>query len=268
MRILKRTILLSVALLAAALNCGTDARAQAPASSVALGADRLFLGFIEDTALVNKQWWEGQVDYADGDNLDQTHLRLVTAFRPVSRLEIGGTLAYGWSSNSGPLPSGSGLSDMNVWGKWNFGTVGGATEFGAGGIVTVPTGDDGVGLGYDAFALEGFGALRHRVNDWILSARVGLQFNADGRIFGTDLDGKTSAVIGAGALWGVSTRVSLVGELGIRTERFENTDSDARILAGINWRPANQGVVRGAIAIGLTDGAPNFQVLGGYAYTF
>jgi len=268
MRTLNRAILLSVTVLAAALACGTDARAQSPASSTALGTDRFFLGFVEDTALVNKQWWEGQVDFSDYDNLDQTRLRLVTAFRPVSRLELGGSLAYGWSSNSDTLPTGSGLSDLNLWGKWNFGTVGGATEFAAGGLITAPTGDDSAGLGYDAFAVEGFGALRHRVNDWIINAHVGLQFNGDGRIYGTDLNGKTSAILGGGVLWGVSTRVSLVGELGIRTERFEDTDSDSRVLVGINWRPANQGAVRGAISIGLTDGAPNFQVLAGYAYTF
>ena len=49
---------------------------------------------------------------------------------------------------------------------------------------------------------------------------------------------------------------------------IEIGDSDTRLLGGINWRLANRGMFRGAVALGLDDGAPDFQLLLGYAHEF
>ncbi len=271
MRMLKRVLPLVFAALAlAGVVRAADAPAAAPAaaSPTALGTDRLFRGFIEDAAFVNKQWWEGRLEYADGKDLDVFDARFIVAFQPIRRLEVGGRIAYGGTSGSDEIPTGSGLSDMDLWGKWNFGTFGGSTDVAAGAVITVPTGRHAVALGYDAFGLEAFGAMRHRVQNVVINARAGVQFNQNGQIAGVDISGKTSAILGFGALWAVASQVSLTGEIDVRTERFDGGDSDSRVVVGANIRPSNQGVVRLTAGFGLTDGAPRFEIGAGYAFTF
>ena len=263
--------LVIASLIAAAPVAAQETPASSPprGSSTSSGLDRLFLGFIEDTALADRQWWEGQVEYADFEQFDLWVLRFVAAFQPVNNLEIGGRVGFGdTSSNTPGFPEGNGATDFDLWGKWRFGQSGSATEFSAGGVLTIPTGDDSIGLGFDAFALEAFGAVRHRMNALVINGRIGLQQNGDGRVAGFDVDGKLSALIGGGVLWATSSRVSLVGEAEMRTERLEGGDPDIQVLGGVNWRPGAHGVVRGAISVGLDDGAPDFRVLGGFAYTF
>jgi hypothetical protein len=223
--------------------------------------------FVEDATVVENQWWEGQFDYAKGDGVDLTVVRGVFAFQPWNRVGVGARVGFGNSDISGPASGldGSGATDLDIWGKYYFGTGSGVTEFAAGGILTIPTGDDTAGLGYDAFAFEGFGALRRPFRSWILSVDLGVQFNADGRIFGIDIDGETSFLIGGAALFPTSDRVGFVVETRYQSERFTGADDDWRVLGGANWRVSNRGIVRGAASIGLTDGAPDWQIFIGYA---
>ena len=110
--------------------------------------DRLFLSFAEEATLVDRQWWEGQAEFQDGNGFDAKILRGVAAFQPWAQVEFGGRVGFG-DSSSGVLPDGSGATDLDLWAKYHFGSSG-KTEFAAGGIATVPTGDDAVGLGFDA----------------------------------------------------------------------------------------------------------------------
>lgn len=243
--------------------------ASAPPTS---GSDRLFLSFIEDATVVDTQWWEGRFQYQDGyfdGDLDITGLYGVAAFQPWNRWELGGRVGFADSDISGPLDSqsGSGATDLDVWGKYWF-PGSDATEFAAGAVVTVPTGDDSAGLGYDSFGLEAFGTVRHRLRNFVLSFNGGLQFNGDGKIFGFDVDGETSVKLGGAVIYPMADTVTLVGELDYRTERIDGADDDFRILGGVNWRLFNRGMIRGAVAAGLADGAPDWQLLAGYAATF
>lgn len=239
---------------------------------VTSGSDRLFLAFAEDATVVGGQWWEGQLEYADWDVVDAMILRGVAAFQPWERWELGARIGFGDTDASGPRSDGSGATDLDVWGKYHLGQTGDATEFALGGLATVPTGDDAAGLGYDSFAVEGFGSLRHRFPEWILSVQAGVRFNGDGQIFAgegqVDLDGKTSPVVGLGAIYPVSDQVSLVAEARFEGERFDGGDSDVRALGGVNWRGFNRGMIRGAVSVGLADGAPDVQLLAGYAVSF
>ena len=242
----------------------------ATAASATSGADRLFLGFVEEASIIQKQWWEGQLEFTDGSPVDATIFRAVVAIQPMSNLEVGGRVGFGSTDAPSPTPDGSGATDLDVWGKWGLGTVGGDTDFSVGGVATVPTGDDTAGLGNDAFDVEAFGSLRHRLPSAVFAANVGLRVNGDGQISGksNSLKGKTSGILGAGIIFPVSDQVSLMGELRIETERFDGADSDFRVLGGVNWRPFSRGILRGAVTVGLTDGAPDGQLTLGYAYTF
>lgn len=230
-------------------------------------SDRFFLAFAEDTAIAQEQWWEGQLEFAESDDVDVTVVRGIVAFQPWKNVELGGRMGFG-SSDTGTSADGSGATDLDAWGKYYFGERVSDTEFALGAGVTVPTGDDSAGLGFDAFSLGVFGALRHRLPELVLAVHAGVRTTGDGRILGVDLDGKTSALLGGGVIWPLSDEVAFVGEVNLESERFEQTDKDTRVLGGVNWRPFNRGIVRAALGFGLSDGAPDVQLLAGYAAQF
>ncbi len=262
-RILARS--LGLVLVPCALATGALAADPAPPTGT---VNRLFQAFAEDAALVPVQWWEGQLVHVSADPTDETLLNLVAAFQPIRRLEVGGRVGFGRTDSTDGLPDGSGATDLDLWGKWDIGSAGTQLAFAAGGLVTVPTGDDQAGLGHDAFDVEAFGALRYAVPHATLSAHLGVRFNGNGHIEGIPLDGKTSTLLGAGVIVPLSDQVSLVGEANVESERYRGADSDFRLLGGVNWRPFNRGMVRGAIAVGLTNGAPDSVFQLGYAYAF
>ena len=258
---------------------GSTAYAAEPAAAppavptAAPPVERLFLSLAEDPALAQRQWWEGQFEYADGSsNLpwDRQILRLQAAVAPWKNLEIGGRVGFGTTQAPQGIPDGSGATDTDVYAKWNFGSFEHAT-FAAGGLLTVPTGDESAGLGFDAFAVKIFGALRYPLAKAVFTGNVGVRFGDDGRLGDTSsatLDAKTSVSVGFGLIVPMASSWSLIGEAALETERFDGLDSDLRILGGVNWRPSNRGVVRAAAGFGLSDVAPDIQIIAGYAFTY
>jgi hypothetical protein len=228
----------SPSLIAAALLLGTGTLAVAQtAPGVATPTssnDRLFLAFAEEATVVERQWWEGQVGTADADAVD-----------------------------------GSGATDLDLWGKYHLG--GSETmEWAVGGMLTVPTGDETAGLGNDAFGASGFGSMRYRMKRMILAGQAGLRFNGDGKN-ATDVnerEGETSPMVGAGLIFPFSDQLAGVAEARYEDGHLEGDDADTRALGGINWRAGGRGMLRAAIAFGLSDGAPDSELLVGYAAQF
>ena len=243
---------------------------QAPAAAPVF-SDRLFLAFAQDAALVSSQWWEGQVAYVNGsDNFpaDIYEVRGQVAFRPIKQLEVGGDFGFGTSQASGSLSDGTGATDLHAYGKWVFPNAASRTDFDAGILFTVPTGDDSAALGFNSFAAQMFGGVRYRGDNVVFGGHVGIRFNDHGKFQGSDLSGKTSYELGVSAIFPLANRIALVAEGQIETSRFDETESSTQLLGGVNWKAFGRGMLRGAIAVGLTDGAPNYQILVGYAYTF
>jgi hypothetical protein len=268
-----RNLLLAVACVLAATP--TLAQTGGRATRTTSGQDRLFLSFAEEAATVPHQWWEAQVEFVDGDPIDATLVRGVVAMQPIQNLEVGGRVGFGSTSAPGDLPDGSGATDLDLWAKWHLGAVNAQTEFALGALATVPTGDDSAGLGNDSFDIQGFGSIRFRTDAFILAGTAGVRANGDGQRFGGEsapfgfeTDGKTSVLLAAGGLYPLSDQLTLTGEVRLESERVEGADSDVRLSAGANWRPFNRGMLRGAVVVGVSDGAPDAQVLVGYAYTF
>ena len=238
------------------------------------GSDRLFLSFIEDATLVDNQWWEGQFEFADLSSGDEQYIgRAIVAFQPWKNVELGGRVGFGKTDSSIDARDGNGATDLDVWGKYYFLTDP-DLEFTVGGIATVPTGDETALLGSDAFSLAGFGSARRRFEQVIVTAHVGARFNGDGSRQGpggfavADVDGKTSFFAGGGVLFPLSDEFTFVAEAELETKRFDGGDTDARVLGGVSWRLTNRGMLRAGLALGLTDGAPDGQLLVGYAAHF
>jgi hypothetical protein len=261
-------ILLAIAVCVPATAQTDSSQEDPPTKPQQIGAtDRLFLSFAEEATLVDRQWWEGQAEIQDGSGFDAKILRGVAAFQPWAQVEFGGRVGFGDTSLPGTLVDGSGATDLDVWAKYHFGT-GGKTEFAGGGLARVPTGDDAAGLGFDSFAFGAFGSLRHQGERFVFTGNLGINGNGDGRIFGVPLNGETSFTAGAGVLIPTNRRLTFVGEARFESERFSGFDSDTRLLGGINLGVGEGGVFRAAIAFGLTDGAPDGQLIAGYAATF
>jgi len=242
--------------------------ATVPVAAQTSGSDRMFLAFVEDAAIVETQWWEAQVELSESDFVDAFIIRGVAAIEIRDKVEVGGRVGFGSTDTPGLLPDGSGATDLDVWGKFQFGSRG-DNEFAVGGIATIPTGDNTAGLGVDAFSLGAFGAVRHRLPRAIVNAHAGVRLNGDAEFLGgPEINGKSSLILGGGMIHPLSDRVTVVGEFKFESKRFDGGDSDTRILGGINWRPSNRGMIRGALSIGLTDGSPDFQLFGGYAFFF
>ncbi len=241
--------------------------AQPASSGPNLGENRLYLAFIEDTAIATEQWWEGRVEFADGDSVESTIFRGVAAFQPWIDVEIGGTVGFG-SSDLPAGADGSGATDLDLWGKYYLGG-GSRAVFSVGGVVTVPTGDESAGLGLEAFGGSAFGAVRYKLKPAILTGTLGIQFNGDGRTFdGVKRDGETAGMVGIGAIVPLSESFSVIGELYYHGKRLEGLKNEAEGLFGMNWRVGGRGTIRAAVGFGLEDGSPDWTATAGYAAQF
>jgi hypothetical protein len=265
-------VLLAVAVLSLPLAFAQEtATPPASTSSKPGTTDRLFLAFVQDAAIVPSQWWEGQLEYLNGSSdvpFDALIFRGVVAFQPIRNFEFGGSFGLGNTDADGNLNDGTGATDLNVFGKYLFGEAGQGLDFTAGLLATVPTGDDNVGLGFNAFSAQAFGAMRYDADGVVVGANVGVRFNGDGDFFEVPIDGDASFQLGVSVLFPMANQVTLTGEAQVETGRFDGFDSTANLAGGVNWQAFQRGLLRAAVIAGLTDATPNFQVLVGYAFAF
>jgi hypothetical protein len=236
------------------------------------GSDRLFLSFVEDTAIASKYHSEGQLDIALYDSADHYVSRAVFALQleEMPRLEFGGRFGLGGAKCS--CDEGrdqGGVTDLDLWGKLYIGPrFNSRLEFAAGALLTIGTGDEESGLGWGGLRSKLFGAIRYSFPKFVLTANAGVRMNEDTRVNGTVLEGEVAPSVGLGLLYPVNDSLMVVGEATYEGERFEGWEADARVLAGVNWQLFPHGVLRLAVSGGLADGAPDTQLLAGYSFDF
>jgi hypothetical protein len=235
------------------------------------GDDRLILSFVEDPALVGRQHWEGQIDWAaDNEYADLAVARLIAAFTfaGLPRVEIGVRAGFGRVDSSLSQRE-SGIVDTDIWAKMKLKrSSDGKWDSAVGALFRVPTGDYKKGLGTDAVQAEWFVAGSRVFPMVVLVGHVGVASSAAGRIGGVSLEGKVAGSAGLGLLMPLSQPVSLLFEATYDGARFEGTDDDSRLLAGFNWEVHWRGKLRGGLSTGLSDRAPDVQLLVSYAAAF
>lgn len=247
-----------------------DGDAEAPAAGF-LDGDRFYLSFVEDTAVVGRLRAEGQLELSDAGSADVILARYIAAvqFRDLPNLEFGGRIGFGSVNNRPGFGDESGITDLDVWAKLVMRpTTDRLPQIAVGGLITLPTGDEGAGLSRDAISSKLFAAARFRLPRGVISAHAGLRVSGDGQSGAYDLDGEVVPSIGVGYILPLPRDVTLIVEGTFEGARFDGLEDDARLLAGVNWRPLPEGAVRLAVAGGLTDGAPDAQILAGYAFEF
>lgn len=235
------------------------------------GTDRLFLSFVEDPLLPERQRWELQAVGLAYDGIDRREVQLSAAFQPAAlpRMELGLRGGAGAWDLAGVEPDPTGLTDLDAWIKWHVHrTQGGKVDVALGGLATFPTGDSDDGLGADALQSKLFLALSRAVPGAVMVMHIGARATGDGELFGQPLEGTISGTAAAGVVVPFSPVASFVVEANYETERFEDLRDDSRVLFGVNWRPHDHGTFRGAIAAGLTDSAPDLQLVLGFALDF
>jgi hypothetical protein len=234
------------------------------------GADRLFLSFVEDAAFVEGQRYETDLlaaGYSDSTSFASEFLAAVN-FTALPRLEFGGRLGYvGTNFDSGG--GATGLTDLEAWGKFNVGSsLESGTRWAAGFVLRFPTGSQETGVSYEALQSKGFGSVRFDVGRFTVAVNAGVQFNEDATVPGGMLDGRVAGSIGGAALMEFNHELVGVGEVIYEGEPYEGVDADARLLVGVNWKPLDQGLFRLAVGFGLTEGAPDGQLILGWAFEF
>lgn len=231
---------------------------------------RLFQRFVEDGAITPHVWLEGQGRFQTnsttfgGGEADRWSAEAILGLGLTEDLEVG--LRMGLvqlDPDSGD--SENGLADIEVHGKYRIDEL--PLSITVGGLVKLPIADEEDGIGTGKVDFEGFVAVRKDLGHVSAVGNAGVRFNQDPDLPG-GIDGKTSFLLGGGVIIGLTSRIHNSWELTYESKRFETTESDVRLTPALGWRFGTRGLFRAGIGIGLSDGAPDFEALGGIVLSY
>ncbi len=239
---------------------------------------RLFQSYFFDAPIAKNIYVEPGLDYATSSyyseiaTVDQSALLIgAKGGYPINeKIEVGASLGF-LNLSSDPGDSESGLTDIGVYGRYNI-TNNNLLNFAAGGLVTLPIGEEKVGQSNLNFG--GFGAVRYTLEGGIvLAGNLGLIFYetktveneyTGGTPSGTTKKSKHESYLNLGfaGIYPINSQLNIVGELTMKTE------VDYMMLSGGVDYSMGGGRIRGALGIGLDVGAPDFQIQAGYQLSF
>ncbi len=248
--------------LAAALLITLPVQAQKGVNNV-----HLFQSYFYDAPIANAGYAEGGLMYLTskqdnpygGDIKTSAFMPGIQGGYPINdKTELEASLRYisantDWGQDD---KSESGISDLDVYGRYKVYDKK-QTSISVGGMLSLPIGSEDVGESTLDFG--GFGALRHTLqNGLALAGTLGLFFDETKDEKG-DTEHESYLNIGFGGIYPLNPQLNLIGELNLRTE------GDYMLLtAGADYL-LGSGRVRGALGLGLDDGAPDFLLMGSYS---
>jgi hypothetical protein len=212
-----------------------------------------FQTFLKDAPITTNPYAEAGLNYSTYENFNMFALGIQGGYPVNPQFEIGGHLGFLNLSPDGG-DSQSGITDITVAGRYNL--LSATPLISTGAYLTLPIGSEDVGYGNFDFGV--FGAIRHPLqNGIVVTGTVGLDFVE--RPSGRDV---TSHIAGGG-IYPVNPQLNVVSELNFRTDfNYVLLSVGGDYLLNIGGR------VRGALGVGLQDGAPDFMILGGYLHMF
>jgi hypothetical protein len=232
----------------------------------------LFQGFYQDAPITESIFAEAGLVYGTWEFFNQFSFGVQGAIPINQQIDVGVGLGFtSWSPEHGD--SQSGLEDLRVSGRYNV--LPGVTNVSAGGYVTLPIGEEKVGHGNLNFGA--FGAVRHPVNDGLVITGVfGIDFWETTKYGEGSFDPVTfvytpgketteyenSILIGGGAIYAVNEALNAIAELHLHTK------GDYMMLTAGGDYALPMGRVRGAIGLGLDDGAPDFSFYASFLHFF
>jgi hypothetical protein len=241
---------------------------------------RLFQSFYEDAPILKKNFVHPLFTYSSFENWSVMTVGAIGGHPFTPKVDLQAGLHY-VSSSPDKGDGQSGISDLDVVGRYNI-KKDKVNNFSVGGYASLPIGSDKVG--YSKFNFGGFGAYRNQMKSgMVITATAGLYFIEVpdyGDVSGLDADDfnfakaaadaddevktkhETQFRIGGGVIYPVNKQLNIVGELALRTK------IDFMMLSGgVDYAMKNGGRLRGALGIGLDDGAPDLMILAGYMLT-
>ena len=236
---------------------------------------RLFQSFFRDATITSVPYGEGGLVYNGYDGGSVLSLGAQGGYPLMPELELNAALSFmSYSPDGGDGTSG--ISDLLVSGRYNV--VPDNTKISVGAFVTLPIGSDKL-YGQNNLNFGAFGATRHPLdNGMVFTGTLGLDFYevkkftvGDYKIVNGEVvydtkeetDYETSLVLAGGLIYPHSEQLNFVGEAVLRTE-----GDYFLISGGADYKLQSGGRVRGALGIGLDDGAPDFSLLASYLMPF
>jgi hypothetical protein len=243
------------------------AQQTAPASKDA--SIRLFQSFVQDGAVQPNVWLEGQwrmesnAPLFDGGNGTWNSLSGILALGFKDRFEAG--LSWGGVSvDPDESSSHSGAGDIEAYGKYLLRNQ--ELKIAVGGLVKIPTANSDEGLGSGSTDWEAFVALRRDYDKIQAVANAGFRQNGDPDV--PDVSGEASFLAGGGVIFELGRRSFGSLELSYESRRYEGLSSDFRMTPGFLLGLGERGFFRAAWAIGLTDGAPDSEIIAGFGWAY
>lgn len=214
---------------------------------------RLFQSYFQDARITNTPYVNGNFFFGDFDFADITTLDARGGYTFTPQIEAEGS--FGFVHVNPNFGSGeSGVSDLFLTGRYLFDLE--EISIAAGTFFTLPIGTESVGE--ENFDFGFYGAVRHVVSD-----KVALTGNLQFNIFEIGNDREFSVGVGLGSIVKVAERLNIVGELLIESE----TDF-AALSGGVDYKIRDIGHIRGALIVGVDDGAPDIGLTAGFLFPF
>lgn len=213
--------------------------------------------FFQDAVIAKSAYGEGFLQFSDYDGgFSSIDIAVQGGFPLAPKFQLSGGIGFRNVSNG---KSQSGISDLAASGRYLV--VSGPTAIAVGGLLTLPIGDEDIGEGSLDFSF--FGSLRHPLpSGFVITGSLALEFLEYKNIAG-ESDHNNGLLLAGGFIYPMKSGLSLVTELNIRTE------GDYILLSGgLDYPMKSGGRLRGALGLGLDDGAPNFALRGGYYFGF
>jgi hypothetical protein len=236
----------------------------------------LFQNFFRDATIAANPYGEGFVNYSSYEYGSMFALGVQGGYGITPVLELNANLGYAsFSPKNGD--GSSGLTDLTVAGRYLVYDEN-SLRITAGGLLTAPIGSEEIGNGNLNFGA--FGATRYTLpNAMVITGTIGLDFYETTTYTGGSLDFvngqyiyvepeekteyENSLVLAGGLIYPQSDQLAIIGEIMFKT------DVDYSMLSGgVDYQLQGNGRVRGAIGLGLDDGAPDFLLMLSYLMSF
>ena len=232
----------------------------------------LFQSFFHDATITAAPYGQAGIDFSSYDAMNSFGITAQGGYGINDKIEVGA--GWGFRSVSYDIKgvdNQSGLNDLTVAGRYLL--LEEPALVSAGAYVTLPIGSEDIGA--SRFNFGAFGASRYALeNGIVLTGNIGLDFFETTTVkaieTGSIYDGtynlefkketgyENSVHIGLGGIYPVNPDMNAIGELVIQTEgEYMMLSAGGEMLKG-------PGRIRAMIGLGLDDGAPDFQVFGGY----
>jgi hypothetical protein len=218
---------------------------------------RLFQSFHRDAPITQRPFVDGGLEFDNFEYASFFKLGARAGLPVQPNFDINAGLHF-INFNPDFGDGSSGLSDIWVSGKYRVDNVfREKTSFSAGGFITLPTGSEDVGQ--SNFNFGAFGAIRHPLdNQLTLTGVLGIDF-----VEGFDDSRSSSLLFGTGVIYTYDSNLNFIGELQIQSEY-----DYALLTAGTDYVLLQGGRVRGALGVGLDDGAPDLALMASYLFSF